>query len=78
MENRLRILVGRERELGVCELVNKVCSYQCSWTLSDLCELCSSDDSGENIAMACDMRRQKAVVMRVGCQEKRSEPGTAV
>ena len=53
-------------------------SYQCSWTLSDLWELWSSEDSGENIAMACDIRRQKAVVMRVGCQENRSEPGTAV
>ena len=28
--------------------------------------------------MACDIKRQKAVVMRVGCQEKRSDPGTAV
>lgn len=37
----------------------------------------NSDDSGENITIACRRSVTKATAMQVGCHEKRLDPGTA-
>ena len=39
---------------------------------------CNKELSGENMTMAWAIRSENPMVMRVGCHEKRSLPGTAV
>ena len=41
-------------------------------------DTCNKELSGENMTMAWAIRSENPMVMRVGCHEKRSLPGTAV